>query len=484
MTSVLDSLADDLHACHDDPDLFNELFLSPDDSPTPFWHRQVEMSESVVKYRTTVIYSGNAIGKDFWVGRLIWWWLLTRPNSLVIVTGPSQTTIGTITWKEVRRAAANAPIPFGIRISEGAKNSPQQIDLGAGWQALGFSTTNTERSSGQHAEYLLVIVEEASAVEEHAWDAIESLKYDRLVVIGNPLRAEGTFVDLIRQAERDRNDGILPNLAVNAIQIPSTDSPHAGQDKSPFGLADKTWIDSVARRYGVGSLWYKSHVLAEIPAVSSDILIPIQWLDFAYSQPRKPHDPNHPINLTRVLACDLGEGVGRDSSCLLVRDDWGVRECVWGSQLGLPEAAALMAKLVQKWSIPVHRISFDKLGIGKNFPNQLAKHGLQNARPYVGSGSPRDKTFSNLRTEAAWRLRERLDVEHVRDIRSPHLAQDGFSFVPGTYQERLRAELEPLTYRLDGRHTKLLGKDEWADILGHSPDVADTLIQSFSGVYG
>jgi len=35
-----------------------------------------------------------------------------------------------------------------------------------------------------------------------------------------------------------------------------------------------------------------------------------------------------------------------------------------------------------------------------------------------------------------------------------------------------------LTYGLVGKRTKLLPKDEWATILGHSPDVADALIQS------
>jgi hypothetical protein len=125
-------------------------------------------------------------------------------------------------------------------------------------------------------------------------------------------------------------------------------------------------------------------------------------------------------------------------------------------------------------------MSFDKLGIGRNFPNHLAKHGLAGARPYAGEASPRDPTFTNLRTEAAWRLRNRLDVQHVPDIRTPHLGQEPFSFVAGPYLQRLRTEIEPLTYSLVGKHTKLLPKDQWAEILGHSPDVADTLIQSMA----
>ena len=49
---------------------------------------------------------------------------------------------------------------------------------------------------------------------------------------------------------------------------------------------------------------------------------------------------------------------------------------------------------------------------------------------------------------------------------------------PGEYYVRLVEELRPLTYGLVARKTKLMPKDEWAAILGHSPDVADALIQS------
>jgi hypothetical protein len=84
----------------------------------------------------------------------------------VIVTGPSQTVLGSVTWKEIRRAVENGVIPFGGRLSNGVKASPQMLELAPGWHALGFSTTSVERASGQHSPHLLVIVEEASGVED------------------------------------------------------------------------------------------------------------------------------------------------------------------------------------------------------------------------------------------------------------------------------------------------------------------------------
>ena len=191
--------------------------------------------------------------------------------------------------------------------------------------------------------------------------------------IGNPIRAEGKFVDLIRQAARDRADNVPPRLAVNAIQIPSTESPHAHQEKSEFGLADRTWLESMYRKYGRRSLWVGSHIDARIPDVGAAQLIPPAWLDYHSSQQRPQVPPAHPVSFTRRIACDLSEGVGRDSTCIVVVDDWGVLEVVLGNSMGMPEAAETIHRLAIKWNVPHNEISFDKLGIGRNFPNHLAQ---------------------------------------------------------------------------------------------------------------
>ena len=321
--------------------------------------------------------------------------------------------LGSVTFKEIRRCLDGAVLRFGGKLSSGLKASPAVIEIAPGWQALGFSTTSVERSSGQHAKHLLAVVEEASGVEDFVFDAIDSLGYERLVCIGNPIRAEGKFVDLIRQAPRDRADHVPPRLAVNAIRIPSTESPHAHQEKSEFGLADRTWLESMYRKYGKGSLWVGSHIDARIPDVDAEQLIDLTWLDHHSKQQRSQVPPTHPINFTRRIACDLAEGVGRDSTCIMVLDDWGVLEVVLSNAAGLPEAAATIHRLVTRWNVPHDKISFDRLGIGRNFPNHLARHGITTAIPYAGEGRPQDpNSYVNLRTEAGWKLRNRLDTTH------------------------------------------------------------------------
>src|SRR5271166_317097 len=124
-----------LKRCRDRPELFNKLFLNR----PAYWSRQMDLCRSVVEHRTTVAYSGNMVGKDYWIAGIILWWLLTRPDSLCIITGPSQMVLGSVTFKEIRRCLEGAVLPFGGKLSSGLKASPAVIEVAPGWQALGFS---------------------------------------------------------------------------------------------------------------------------------------------------------------------------------------------------------------------------------------------------------------------------------------------------------------------------------------------------------
>jgi hypothetical protein len=462
--------------CVDDPDLFNSAILGR----SPLWEGQRRIAQSVNDYRITVAYTGNSIGKDYTLACIVPWWLYTRADSQVIITGPSQTVLGSVTWKEIRRATDKSAIPLGMKVSSGIHGSPLRASVRGDWGALGYSTTSVERASGQHNRKLLVIGEEASGIPDEIYDAIDSLKFVRLLLIGNPIRSTGRFVDLIAQAARDARDRIPHRRAVNAIRISSRESPDAHLDESPRGMADRTFIEDCERRHGKTSLWVRVHIDAEIPSVDAETLLPESWLDWAASQQRRVLAPGHPVHATRRIACDLGEGVGRDSSAILVRDDLGILEVIYGAQLGLPEAAHAIAELRIKWNVAEERISYDKVGIGREFPLYLARRGISKAIGYAGESSPRSSDFTNLRTEAAWLLRNRLNPEHIPDHRAPESYQAPFHIPPGPYWARMRDELKVLTYSLVGRHTKLMLKKDWATLLGHSPDLADTLIQSMA----
>ena len=73
------------------PDAFNEVFVN---DGKIFWSRQREMCRLGRQVPQDRRLLGQHDRQGLLVGRLIWWWLLTRPGSLVMSRGPSQTSLG------------------------------------------------------------------------------------------------------------------------------------------------------------------------------------------------------------------------------------------------------------------------------------------------------------------------------------------------------------------------------------------------------
>jgi hypothetical protein len=246
-------------------------------------------------------------------------------------------------------------------------------------------------------------------------------------------------------------------------------------------LADRTWLEASYRLHGRDSQWCRSHIFAQIPAEASDALIPELWLDWASSQGRPSLLPNDPRPGLPWLAIDLGEGVGRDLTVLLVRDQLGLLDVVASNRLSLAEAAERTRELAFRWRVSPGRISYDRLGIGCDFGNHLLRVGILNAIGYSGSVLPRNRiAFPNLRSEAAWNLRNRLDPNWVPDPRNPHARPLPFTIPQGAWWPRMREELSALAYETSEGHTRLIDKETLCARLGRSPDLADALIQSFA----
>ena len=157
-------------------------------------------------------------------------------------------------------------------------------------------------------------------------------------------------MDLIRQAARDRADNVPPRLAVNAIRIPWTESPDAHEEKCEFGLADRTWLESMYRKYGRRSLWVGSHIDARIPDVDAEQLIASAWLDSP--------QPSNGRQFRRVIPSTPPGGSpaiwpresGRDSTCIMVRRRLGLARGRAGRRRGLAGSSRDGPRLVTRWN--------------------------------------------------------------------------------------------------------------------------------------
>jgi len=418
-----------------------------------YWERQQEIARSVVRHHATLVPTGNMVGKTYLAAGLIHWFLFTRPNSIVLATAPSQTQLSEVLWSSVEEAYHGARVPLGGR----ALKSPLKIELTPGWHALAYSTTKVERLSGHHAGELFVVVDEASGVDDAIFEALRSCGPSREILIGNPLRPDGTFYERCQSAK--------DNPLAHVIHIDSREGPHAELDRSPWGLADKTWLATVRNDYGEGSLWWKCHVLGVFPDDAFDAVFYREWLDLAFRTIHKPHGPNR-------LAIDLGLGNGGDQTVLIAVDANGVLTCEASNQWTLEQAAQRAKILADRFQIEPYRITFDIEGIGADFSNRLDSVGLKGCQPYRGGGGGTKKYF-NLRTGAAWRCRQRLDPNY-QTMTAPgvFIPQVPFSMMkmPERSKQLLRRELQELRYELKTSQTALEDAESYKKRLKRSPD--------------
>lgn len=448
--------------CREDPDRFNSVILGRG----PYWARQREVVESVVKYPATYVQTGNGVGKSYADAGVLHWFLVTHPGSIVLATAPSNVQLEEVLWKEVERAYKHSRIPLGGRLLK----SPLKVDLGEGWQALAYSTNNTERFSGHHKTDLLAILDEASGVAPAIWEAIGGVNPSRVLATGNPLTPDGPFYERCCKAELDDTG------QANLITISSLESPDIHLERSERGLADAGFLRKARHDYGEGSLWWRPHVLGLFPAEAADALLQREWLDLAARTIRSVLEPGG----RRRLAIDLGGGTGGDRTVLLVRDDLGVLHLEAHRTMTLETTAARAKALLDEWSIDPRDVSYDKGGIGWDFANRLQFAGIVGARGYLGGID--GGVHKNLRSAAAWRMRQRLDPAHHAAGRGGVLVpQRPFAVRAEVLASGLRRELQALRYGLTGTGgIALEAKEELVKRLGGSPDLADALIQSFA----
>jgi hypothetical protein len=222
------------------------------------WSKQREILEALRDHDRVAVRSAHGIGKTAIAARAVLWFLLAHgPNSCrVVTTAPTWEGVRDLLWAEIKVAVRNARVPFG------ATPNVTDLRLAADWFAKGLSTDVPERFQGHHADHLLLVVDEASGVDEAIYDAARGFltgQGAKVLLIGNPTRTVGTF----RRA-------FDPDSGWRTIHVSAFDSPNlTGEDvptKVARALPTDEWIGEMRRDYGDESATYAVRVLGEFAA--------------------------------------------------------------------------------------------------------------------------------------------------------------------------------------------------------------------------
>lgn len=297
-----DALIDYLAYCKHDPLKFVMLSFPWGEKGTPLENKtgpekwQVEVMQEISAGLKTIgdvireaVASGHGIGKSALVSWLILWAIGTHQDTRGVVTANTEAQLRTKTWAELAKwyhmwIAKDLFTYTAISIYA---NDPEHEKT---WKidAIPWSVTNTEAFAGLHNQNnrILIIFDEASAIEDVIWEVTEgALTDDNTEIIwccfGNPTRNTGRFYECFHKQRH----------LWNKRQV----------DSRTVSFSNKKQLEEWRQTYGEDSDFFKVRVKGEFPDASDNQFISRALVDEARSRVLKPYQFNFaPV----IIACD------------------------------------------------------------------------------------------------------------------------------------------------------------------------------------
>jgi phage terminase large subunit len=414
------------------------------------WSKQRELLEALRDHDRVAVRACHGVGKTAAAARAALWFLAAHRNSRVITTAPTWAQVEQLLWREVRRAVAGANGGHHVAFPT---PSATKLELGDQWFAIGLSTNEPERFQGHHADHLLLVVDEASGVDERIFEAAEGFLTAagaKVLLIGNPTQLGGQFHRAFT-TERRRWHG---------IRISVFDSPnYTGEPVSPQvarALPHADWAGAVEEAWGRDSPMFQVRALGEFPTSAADTVIALHLVETAQE---RSLDVSFPAALEDVVvACDVAR-FGSDETVIGTRH--GPRIRVRRSYNG-KATTETVGWIIDAWrelrdeSGAEARIVVDDDGVGGGVTDQLREKGYEVVAFNGGARALEPTRYPNARSESWFRMARRL----------PELDLDE--------DDQLAADLTAPKYRLDSDGRRVVErKDETKKRLGRSPDRGD-----------
>jgi phage terminase large subunit len=481
------------------------------------WSMQEQIIDAVFKYPTVAVKSCNAVGKTFIASRCVVAFLSLKPGSIVITTAPTWRQVKDVLWREIRTCIKTS----SFKLTDAQVNQVG-LDVADDWFAVGLSTTNAEKFFGYHADDVLVVIDEASGVEEQIYVGVDAVTPNRnahVLMIGNPTNPDGRFGDsfngqqskLVKKFTISAFDS--PNFVANNIrtvdQLLEVFSPPDDVDvlDHMMGVRDSLILPNpnliepttAYRRYlqwGPESPEWESLIMGEFPSQAERSLIPLNliyksidvWKQMDYIDKLKTKDPKawneykkHPewsIDTTGELNYGLDVArYGTDKTVLFAKRGGFVQPAqVWAKLDTVITAQRVVDSLsIEDWNAV---IKVDDTGVGGGVTDNLQHMAADNPNYHYrtipvnfGAGTAFPLKFFNIRAEMFWNLRQQF-IKHTIAIPD---------------DDDLRQELAAIRFEMVGKDNQIIkieAKDDTKKRLGRSPDRADALALAFFNMAG
>lgn len=424
------------------------------------WSRQREIVESVRDHSRTAVRSGHGVGKTTTAAVALLWFLDTHPRSRVVATATKWSQVERQLFHEVGQLHARAkgrPQSKGRPIFA-AETMRTSLTLPDGRYAIGLSSApeNSESFAGHHAPWILLIVDEASGVDDRILESAEGYMTTdgaRMLLIGNPTRTSGTFFGAFHAQTAD-----YATLHVSALESPAITCEPVPEEVRA-ALTGKAWVESRRRTWGETSPLFQVRVLGQFARLSGDTVMDLGAVEDAQARTLPVAVPAQQNDA--VIGCDVAR-FGSDRTIIASRHGARIRIREAYSGRDTTHTAARVAhwsRVLREESKAHPLIVLDDVGVGGGAVDALRANGFAVEAFNAGSRARRPALYPNRRSEMWFVLAEALAGLDLDD------------------DDELTADLTSPGYRYDAAMRKVVeAKAETKKRLGRSPDRADAVM--------
>ena len=195
-----------------------------------WWEKQVAIAMSVVMNKMTIAVAAFGVGKTHLAGGLANHYFDSYSDSIIISTAPTQDQVRDQLWKEIRNQRKTPPEPDVMRLTD--PRNPSHFGVGR-------APRDAQAMRGQHAEHLLVIMDEGAGVPTERWEAMGDLVVadtNRVLVIGNPTVSSGPYYEAAHSPAWNV-------IHISALEHPNILAALAGEPEPYPGAVSMGWLE-------------------------------------------------------------------------------------------------------------------------------------------------------------------------------------------------------------------------------------------------
>lgn len=463
------------------------------------WSVQQRIARALDEHDRVAVPSAHGAGKSWLAAAAIAHHIDTRPKNAAraVSSAPSDNQVKAVLWDEIKGMHERAGLAGHVGLDAQWKIDGRRVAFGRKPADLAASDENTTVTAfqGYHAEYMLVVFDEATGIPKPLWTAAGSLLTNedgRFLAIGNPDDPQSEFAEICRGA--DPIAGGMSDRGWYVIPISVFDTPHFTGEDVPEVLrrAMPTWewversardwggepLVEEARRIAAGGVvdedslaWsnalFMSKALGRFPTDASAGVIPWSWLQGC--QGEAAVERAGALRVPHELGVDVGASDNGDLTIIRERQGMHAGRRWWVQSGDAEKVAAAVVDAIRESG--ADRVKVDAIGVGwgmcalvqRDCPDvEVVPVVVAEAAP----PSPEGTTFVNVRSAIWWEVGRALSRDRAWDL--------------SEVDSRTLLDLAAPRWSEDKAGRILIeAKADVRKRLGRSPDDADALLLAF-----